>query len=171
VAHWQADDLGLEGRNEAAAKLTYIASQRHTLNFRFASRTCESAAIGFNTMFSTIESAREARTQKDYQFTASAISVLSPTLVNDLRFQASTRRAVHEPETRSAQSRIVGIARGFFTRRVRIKGSAKNAAMPTISTSGRACLRLVLQRGVCLPEIARSLTKVGDKTEMADAVN
>ena len=97
---------------EVAAKLTYIASQRHTLNFRFAFTNLRERGDGFNTDILSDRSARGSTYTKDYQLTASAISVLSPTLVNDLRFQASTRRAVTRVgDAVGPQVEIVGTAR------------------------------------------------------------
>src|SRR3989475_11396393 len=97
---------------EAAAKLTYIASQRHTLNFRFAFTNLRERGDCFNTDVLSDRSARGSAYTKDYQFTASAISVLSPTLVSDVRFQASTRRAVTRAgDTVGPEVEIVGVAR------------------------------------------------------------
>jgi len=97
---------------EAAAKLTYIASQRHTLNFRFAFTNLRERGDGFNTDVLSDRSARGSAYTKDSQFTASIISVLSPTLVNDLRFQASTRRAVTRAgDAVGPEVEIVGVAR------------------------------------------------------------
>src|SRR5712664_2151724 len=97
---------------EAAAKITYIASQRHTLNFRFAFTNLRERGDGFNTDVLSDRSARGSAYTKDYQFTASAISVLSPTLVSDVRFQASTRRAVTRAgDTVGPEVEIVGLAR------------------------------------------------------------
>src|SRR5882672_6553243 len=79
---------------EAAAKITYIASQRHTLNFRFAFTNLRERGDAFNTDVLSDRSARGSAYTKDYQFTGSAISVLSSKLINDFRFQASARRAV-----------------------------------------------------------------------------
>src|SRR6266404_4048585 len=79
---------------EAAVKLTFIASSNHTLNFRFAFTNARNRGEAFNTDILSDRSARGSAYTKDYQFTASAISVLSPKLINDLRFQSSTRRAV-----------------------------------------------------------------------------
>src|SRR6266851_3408381 len=62
---------------EAAAKITYVASQRHTLNFRFAFTNLREGSDGFNTDVLSDRSARGSAYTKDYQFTASAISVLS----------------------------------------------------------------------------------------------
>src|SRR6266446_7878008 len=97
---------------EAAAKLTYIASQRHTLNFRFAFTNLRERGDGFNTDILSDRSARGSAYTKDYQFTASVISVLSPTLVNDLRFQASTRRALTRAgDGEGPEVQVVGVAR------------------------------------------------------------
>jgi len=97
---------------EMAAKITYVASQRHTLNFRFAFTNLRERGDAFNTDNLSDRSARGSAYTKDHQFTGSAISVLSSKLFNDMRFQASTRRAV----TRSAdpvgpEVEIVGLAR------------------------------------------------------------
>src|SRR6266446_2012473 len=97
---------------EAAAKLTYIASQRHTLNFRFAFTNLRERGDAFNTDILSDRSARGSAYTKDYQFTASAISVLSPILVNDFRFQASARRAVTRAgDTVGPGVEIAGLAR------------------------------------------------------------
>ncbi|HAF25215.1 MAG TPA: hypothetical protein DCK93_20305 [Blastocatellia bacterium] len=97
---------------EMAGKVTYIASQRHTLNFRFAFTNLRDRGDGFNTDVLTDRSARGSVYTKDYQWTGSAISVLSPKVVNDLRFQVSNRRVL----TRAGDSvgpgvEIVGLAR------------------------------------------------------------
>src|SRR5947209_11744632 len=103
--------IGLD-ETEAAVKFTYLAGARHTLNFRFALTNVRERADAFNTDSLTDSSARGSAYTKDYQFTGSAISVLSTKLVNDFRFQASTRRAT----TRAGDSvgpeiEIVGLAR------------------------------------------------------------
>jgi outer membrane receptor protein involved in Fe transport len=97
---------------ELAAKLTYLASQRHTLNFRFAFTNLRDRGDGFNSDVLTDRSARGSVYTKDYQGTGSVISVLSSKLVNDLRFQVSRRRAL----TRAGDGvgpgiEIVGLAR------------------------------------------------------------
>ena len=97
---------------EAAAKLTYVASQRHTLNFRFAFTNLRERGDAFNTDVLSDRSARGSAYTKDYQFTGSTISVLSSKLINDFRFQTSARRAV----TRAGDAvgpdvEIVGLAR------------------------------------------------------------
>jgi hypothetical protein len=97
---------------EMAGKLSYIASQQHTLNFRFAYTNLRDRGDGFNTDMLTDRSARGLVFTKDYQGTASAISVLSTKLVNDLRFQVSKRHVL----TRAGDSvgpgvEIVGLAR------------------------------------------------------------
>ncbi|MEP6920836.1 MAG: TonB-dependent receptor [bacterium] len=97
---------------EAAAKITYIATELHTLNFRFAFTNLRERGDSFNTDVLSDRSARGSAYTKDYQFSGSAISVLSPKLINDFRFQASSRRAV----TRAGDPvgpavEIVGVAR------------------------------------------------------------
>ncbi len=97
---------------EAAEKLTYVASQRHTLNFRFAFTNLRERGDAFNTDLLSDRSARGTAYTKDYQFTGSAISVLTPKLINDVRFQASTRRAVTRAgDAVGPEVHIVGLAR------------------------------------------------------------
>ncbi len=97
---------------EAAAKLTYIANSNNTLNFRFAFTNARDRGDAFNTDLLNDRSARGTAYTKDYQVTGSAISVLSPRLVNDLRFQASTRRAVTRAgNTTGPGVEIIGTAR------------------------------------------------------------
>jgi hypothetical protein len=85
--------IGLD-ETEAAGKFTYLAGARNTLNFRFAFTNVRDRADAFNTDSLTDPTARGSAYTKDYQFTGSAITVVSPRLVNELRFQVSTRRAV-----------------------------------------------------------------------------
>ncbi len=97
---------------EAAAKITYVASQRHTLNFRFAFTNLRERDDAFNTDVLSDRSARGSAYTKDYQFTGSAISVLSSRLINDFRFQASSRRAVTRAvDTLGPVVEIAGVAR------------------------------------------------------------
>ena len=97
---------------EAAAKITYVASERHTLNFRFAFTNLRERGDGFNTDVLTDRSARGSAYTKDYQFTGSAISVLSAKLINDARFQASARRAVTRAgDTVGPGVEVAGLAR------------------------------------------------------------
>jgi outer membrane receptor protein involved in Fe transport len=66
----------------------------------------------FNTDILTDPTARGSAYTKDYQLTGSDLFVVSPRLVNDLRFQASTRRVVSRSgETNGAGIEIVGLAR------------------------------------------------------------
>lgn len=96
---------------EAAAKITYIASQSHTLNFRFAFTNLRERGDAFNTDVLSDRSARGSAYTKDYQFTGSAISVLSSKLINDFRFQASSRRAVTRAgDTLGPGIEIAGVA-------------------------------------------------------------
>ncbi|HYX40487.1 MAG TPA: TonB-dependent receptor, partial [Pyrinomonadaceae bacterium] len=97
---------------EAAGKLTYLVGSRHTLNFRFAFTNVRARNDAFNNETLSDPTARGSAYTKDYQLTASAISVLSSRLINDLRFQASTRNVL----TRAGDStgpgiEIVGLAR------------------------------------------------------------
>ncbi len=85
--------IGLD-ETEATGKLTYLAGSRNTLSFRFAFTNVRDRADAFNSDSLTDPTARGSAYTKDYQFTGSAISVLSPRLVNDLRFQVSSRRTI-----------------------------------------------------------------------------
>ncbi|MDQ3919841.1 MAG: TonB-dependent receptor [Acidobacteriota bacterium] len=97
---------------EAAGKLTYLAGQRHTLNFRIAFTNARDRLDAFNTGTLSDPTARGSSYTKDYQFTASALSVLSARLVNDFRSQASTRRAVTRAGDASGPGvEIAGLAR------------------------------------------------------------
>lgn len=97
---------------EAAGKLTYLAGTRHTLNFRFAFTDARDRADAFDTDSLSDPTARGSSYTKDYQFAGSAISVLSARLVNDFRFQASTRRAVTRAgDTAGPGVEIAGLAR------------------------------------------------------------
>lgn len=92
--------------------MTWLARERHTLNFRFAFTNDQVRANAFNTDALSDQSARGSTFNKDYQFTASAVSVLSSALINDLRFQASTRRAVTRAgDTLGPSIEIAGLAR------------------------------------------------------------
>jgi hypothetical protein len=97
---------------EAAVKLTYPAETNHTLNFRFAFTNARDRGDAFNTDVLSDKSARGSAYTKDYQLTGSAVSVLSPRLVNDVRLQASTRRAVTRAGDASGPGvELVGLAR------------------------------------------------------------
>ncbi len=97
---------------EIAGKLTYIVTQRHTLNFRFAFTNLRDRGDGFNTDILTDRSARGSVYTKDYQWTTSVISVLSAKVVNDFRFQVSQRRVLtHSGDTVGPGVEIVGLAR------------------------------------------------------------
>ncbi|HKC63163.1 MAG TPA: TonB-dependent receptor, partial [Pyrinomonadaceae bacterium] len=97
---------------EAAWKLTYLLGSKHTLNFRFAFTNARDRSEAFNTDTLTDRSARGSSYTRDYQFTGSAISVLSPRFVNDLRFQGSSRRAVTRAgDTSGPGIEIAGTAR------------------------------------------------------------
>lgn len=97
---------------EAAGKLTYIAGQRNTLNFRFAFTNDRARRNAFNSDILSDPTARGSAYTKDYQFTASAISILSARLINDLRFQASTRQVTaRSGDTNGPGIEITGVAR------------------------------------------------------------
>ena len=97
---------------EAAGKLTYLAGEHNTLNFRFAFTNVRDRSDAFNADALTDPSARGSAYTKDYQLTGSNISVLSARLVNDLRFQVSSRRAVTRAgDTTGPGVEIAGIAR------------------------------------------------------------
>jgi hypothetical protein len=103
--------IGID-ETEAAGKLTYLAGERNTLNFRFAFTNVRDRADAFNADTLTDPSARGSAYTKDYQLTGSIISVLSDRVVNDLRVQASTRRAVtRSGDTAGPGIEIAGLAR------------------------------------------------------------
>ena len=96
---------------EAAGKLTYLAGT-HTLNSRFAFTNLRSRADAFNTEEFNDFSSRGSAYTKDYQLTGSDLTVLSPTSINEFRFQASSRRALSDSRDRlGPQIDIVGVAR------------------------------------------------------------
>ena len=97
---------------EAALKLTYLAGQRNTLNFRFAFSNLRDRGEAFGADSLGDPSARGSAYTKDYQLTGSAVSVLSGRLVNELRSQASSRRAVtRSGDTTGPGVEVVGVAR------------------------------------------------------------
>lgn len=97
---------------EAAGKLTYLAGQRNTLNFRVAFTNLRERGDAFNGDALSDPTARGSAYTKDYLLTGSALSVLSPSFINDLRFQASTRRAVSRAgDTVGPSVEVVGFAR------------------------------------------------------------
>ncbi len=97
---------------EAAAKLTYIAGLRHTLNFRLALTNNRERNDAFNTETLADPTARGSAYTKDYQLTGSDLFVLSSKLINDWRFQASTRKAVSRAgDATGTDIEIVGTAR------------------------------------------------------------
>src|SRR5262249_10092573 len=75
---------------EAAGKLTYV-TRMHTTNSRFAFTNLRSRGDAFNTEEFNDFSSRGSSYTKDYQLTGSDLMVLSPTSINELRFQASSR--------------------------------------------------------------------------------
>ena len=96
---------------EAAGKMTYLAG-RHTVNSRFAFTNSRLRGEAFNTEELNDISSRGTSYTKDYQLTASDMMVVSPGLINEIRFQASTRRALSNGGDRlGPEVDIVGIAR------------------------------------------------------------
>src|SRR5262249_1715797 len=109
-----ASDASLVGQDEtqAAGKLTYLAGERHTLNFRLAFTNDRVRNGAFNMDALSDLSARGSAYVKDYQLTASAVSTLSSSLINDLRFQSSARRVVTRAgATDGPGIEIAGLAR------------------------------------------------------------
>ncbi|MEP6635628.1 MAG: TonB-dependent receptor [Acidobacteriota bacterium] len=97
---------------EAAGKLTYTPGSRHTFNLGFAFNNVRARGEAFNTDVLTDPSARGSAYTKDYQLNAAAISILSSHSVNDLRFQASTRRVkTRAGDTAGPGIEIAGLAR------------------------------------------------------------
>jgi hypothetical protein len=97
---------------EAAGKLTYLPNSFNTLNFRFAFTNNRARSDAFNSDAISDQTARGSSYTKDYQLTASAISVLTPKIINDFRFQASTRRALTRAGDRNGTGiEIIGLAR------------------------------------------------------------
>lgn len=94
-----------QDETEAAGKLTSLSGSRHTLNFRFAFSNDRVRGDAFSTNALSDQSARGSSYTKDYQLTGSAVSLLSDRLMNDFRFQASTRRVV----TRAASAEGPGM--------------------------------------------------------------
>jgi hypothetical protein len=96
---------------EAAGKLTYLTGP-HTLNSRFAFTNARGRGEAFNTDEFNDVSSRGSSYTKDYQLTFSGLTVVSPTSINELRFQASTRRALSNAVDHfGPEIDIVGIAR------------------------------------------------------------
>jgi hypothetical protein len=96
---------------EAAGKLTYLAGS-HTLNSRFAFTNLRSRSDAFNTEEFNDLSSRGSSYTKDYQLIGSDLMVLSPSSINEFRFQASSRKAVSNAGDRlGPEVDIVGVAR------------------------------------------------------------
>jgi hypothetical protein len=83
-----------QDETEAAGKLTYLLGTRNTLNLRFAFSNDRVRGQAFGAEVLSDQSARGSSYTKDYQLTGSAVSLLSDRLINDFRFQASTRRVI-----------------------------------------------------------------------------
>lgn len=97
---------------EAAGKITYLVNSFNTLNLRFAFTNNRRRGEAFNTDTLTDQSARGSSYSKDYQTTGSLASVLTTKIINDFRFQFSTRRFLSRAgDTNGAGIEIVGSAR------------------------------------------------------------
>src|SRR5262249_16840007 len=80
-------------QTEAAGKLTYLTG-RHTLNTRYSFTNSRLREDAFNTDEFSDVSARGSSYTKDHQLTGSDVFVMSPTAINELRFQISPRRVL-----------------------------------------------------------------------------
>ena len=97
---------------EAAGKLTYTPGTLNTFNFRFAFTNARVRGEGFDLDVLTDPSARGSSYTKDYQGTASAVSVLTSRVVNDFRTQVSSRKVfTHAGDREGPGIEIVGVAR------------------------------------------------------------
>jgi len=97
---------------ELAGKLTYLLNARNTFNFRGAFTNNRSRGEAFNTDALADPTARGSSYTKDYQTTGAFVSVLKPEIINDLRFQISTRRFVSNAGDKTGTGiEIVGLAR------------------------------------------------------------
>ena len=101
-----------QDETEAAGKLTYLWSSRHTLNLRFAFSNDRVRGGAFGSDALSDRSSRGSVYTKDYQLTGSAVSLLSDRLINDFRFQASARRVVTRASSADGPGiEIIGLAR------------------------------------------------------------
>jgi hypothetical protein len=146
--------VGLD-ETEAAGKFTYLTGSRNTLNFRFAFTNVRDRADAFNADSLTDPSARGSAYTKDYQLTGSVISVLSPRLVNDFRFQASTRRAITRAgDTAGPGVGIAGIAR--FGRSFDADTSRRETRQQFVDNASLSRARSEWKAGVTLNHVSLS---------------
>ncbi len=97
---------------EAAGKLTYLLGSRNTLNFRVAFTNNRSRGEAFNTDALSDATAHGTSSTKDYQATGAFVSVIKPEIINDFRFQISTRHFVSNAGDKTGTGiEIVGLAR------------------------------------------------------------
>ncbi len=97
---------------EAAGKLTYLINSFNTLNYRLAFTNNRRRVEAFNTDNLADASARGSTYSKDYQATGSVISVISPKVINDLRFQVARRQFISRAgDTSGPDVEIVGLVR------------------------------------------------------------
>jgi len=101
-----------QDETEAAGKLSYFPSSRHTLNVRFAFSNDRLRGDAFSSDTLSDRSSRGSSYTKDYQLTGSAVSLLSDRLINDFRFQAGARRVITRASSAEGPGiEITGIAR------------------------------------------------------------
>jgi outer membrane receptor protein involved in Fe transport len=144
---------------EAAGKLTYLAG-RHTLNSRFAFTNARLRGDAFNTQELNDISSRGSPYTKDYQLTGSDLMVLSPTSINEFRFQASTRLAATNAGDRfGPEIDIVGVAR-----------FGRPFDADTLRRENRVQLLddLILERGPHELKAGVTVNRVGLRSEMRD---
>jgi outer membrane receptor protein involved in Fe transport len=138
---------------EAAGKFTYLAGTDNTLNLRFAFTNVRDRADAFNSDSLTDSTARGSAYMKDYQLTGSAISVLSPRLVNDLRFQLSSRRAVTRASDMTGPGvEIAGLAR--FGRPFDADTSRRETRQQLVDNISLSRARGELKAGVTVNHVA-----------------
>lgn len=96
---------------EAAAKLTLLLTDRHTLHVRYALSDDLKRNERTSGDLPDDRSARATEIVRDRQLTANLISALSTRLANELRAQRSVRRAQLAPVALRPRIEIVGLAR------------------------------------------------------------
>src|SRR5712692_9700912 len=144
---------------EAAGKLTYLTGA-HTLNSRFAFTNARVRGDVFNTEEFNDVSSRGSSYTKDYQLTVSDMAVVSPASINELRFQASTRRALSNAGERfGPEINIVGVAR--FGRPYDADTSRRENRLQVLDN-------ITLERGHHELKSGVTLNHVGLRSEMRD---
>ena len=98
-------------QTEAAGKLTYVINSFNTANLRIAYTNDRSRGDAFNTSIVTDPSARGTVYAKDYQASGSLASVIRSNVVNEARFQFSSRDFTSRAgDTVGPGIQIVGVA-------------------------------------------------------------